>query len=307
MEYYNLDNVKEFPPVRLTKELNDKNNSKKEQDTNYFVWKDDMTIDDDKKSASSGKAHSKGVLAYDKQSGFLLVHSLPRFPYRTADSLTFLEDLPDNTGIYAQSFLCVTLNKDEAVKTIDQLLIINPQLIMKHAISDDFVDKPANAKVLKFLKNRGDSKLLDLDIYEVSSKNNQLFTIFSKSKDYGSLPYDTMIPKYYKQAFYVETWTKPDRLAPLCTAAATVNNVLTVKFGNFEYGCNNEHSKWACSPSVVCIGDLNRTGSQTKRGGLTVCITNKVMAKAFNAAILTSEKCENNKEKTMRFLEEEQN
>ena len=294
MSYHLVDKVANFPPVHLTKQLNKRNNVKGKEDTNYFVWNDDMSIDDDKKSSSMGKAHSKGILAYDSTSGFLLVHSLPRFPYRTNNCKEFLEDLPDNTGIYAQSFLCISLKKDEATKVIEDLLIINPQLIMNHSDYKDFVDSPPNDNVIKFLKKRGDSKLPDSSITDLNSSHKQMFTIFSKSKDFDSLPWDSLIPKYYKQTFYVETWSKPDRLKPVCKTGITVYNVNEVKFGEFEYTYNNEHSKWATSTKTVCIGDLNRVESQLKRGGLAICLNNTVLAKIFMDSIVESQNCKKN-------------
>jgi len=297
MSYHQVDKVANFPPVHLTSQLNKRNNVKGKEDTNYFVWNDDMTIDDDEKKSSMGKAHSKGILAYDSTSGFYLVHSLPRFPYRKGKD--FLEDLPDNTGIYAQSFLCISLKKDEEKKVIEDLLIINPQLIMKHSDYKDFVDDPQNDNVIKLLKNRGDSNLPDSSITDLKSKK-QMFTIFSKGKDFDSLPWDSLIPKYYKQTFHVETWTKPDRrLKPLCSSGATVYNVEEVKFGEFEYTSNNEHSKWGTSTKTVCIGDLNRTGSQLKRGGLVICLNHTVLAKIFMDSIVKSQKCSKN----LKFME----
>ena len=155
---------------------------------------------------------------------------------------------------------------------------------MKHSATLDYVDEPANGKVVKFLINRQDSKIPNNATVDLKSFSEQLFTIFSKGKDYKFLPWDSMIPQFYNSNFFVETWTKPDKLESIC-GEHEVNNILSLKFGNYEYTCNNEHSKWSVSENVVCIGDLNRTGTQLKRGGLVICIVNNAISKIFMESI----------------------
>ena len=47
----------------------------------------------------------KGVVATDKNNGFWLVHSAPRFPNNVADGY---DSFPDFASRYGQSFLCLT-------------------------------------------------------------------------------------------------------------------------------------------------------------------------------------------------------
>jgi len=241
-----------------------------------------------KKSASSGKAHSKGGLVYDKEGGYFLSHSLPRFPLMIDDK--FQKTLPDNAGKFAQSWLCISINKENALSIASQLLIINPNIFI--GVDEDKVDKD-NETIKKLITNRGDPKLADQDHITVKSKLGKTFDIFSKSKRSEVLPWDEPIPSHFNDDFYVETWTKPDRLPNECKNKNKIFNVFTLKFSSFEFGHDNEHSKWAVSKkkNISCFGDLNRTGTQKQRGGFSICFENEGLSRDMRASILTSEEC----------------
>jgi deoxyribonuclease-2 len=267
---------------------------------NYFFWNDDMSLEDEEEkfSASMGKAHSKGGLIFDEKEGVHLLHTLPRFPRRKSDG-QILQELPDNAGIYGQTFICLSVSKESSVKIIETLNVINPQLVS--SVEKDLVDE-TNDIVNKFIKNRGDSKLPSTKITEIETTAKNKFVIFSKGKKFADLPYDSLLPEYYKDGFYVQTWTKPNRLESECKATHKIVNVMTLKFKDFTFTHNQEHSKWAVSMTkdVCCFGDLNRTGSQKKRGGNTICFENKNLSIAMRDAIIEKEDC---KKKTNAFLE----
>lgn len=296
LKYYKFENDS-FPPLKIPTQLDgiDANADK----VNYFFWNDDMTSEEQKKSAGAGKAHSKGGLAYDKDTGYFLLHSLPRFPKRNSEGV-FYKELPDNAGKFGQTFICLSLDKDNSVSIVDHLNIINPQIIVKHGDTDN-VDKKNDA-VAKFIKNRGDSKLPTTKISTIST-NKEVFTFFAKGKNYDKLPYDTLIPEHYKDGLFVETWTKPAMLDSICDGDYEIVNVENLKFGEFEFDKNMEHSKWAVSKTknIACFGDLNRTESQKNRGGLTVCFENKKLADLMKKAIVNKESC--NKKEVLEFLE----
>ena len=127
------------------------------------------------------------------------------------------------------------------------------------------------------------------------------FQIFSKTKIYNDLQWDEIIPSYYNDDFYSETWTKPERLPSVCNKDFQVINVLGLKFGKYEFDYDNEHSKWgvAQKKNISCFGDLNRTESQKSRGGLVICFENTLLARTIRAAIVYSEECP---AKKLRFL-----
>jgi deoxyribonuclease-2 len=296
LTYYKYDQTN-FPPILLIKQVE----TVTEKDpVNYFFWNDDLSTDEKSASAGSGKAHSKGGLSYSSNYGFHLLHSLPRFPKRNSKN-EFETVLPDNAGKFGQTYLCLSLDKTNILKMVENLNIINPKVMLMNGDNDN-VDKD-NAQVLKLIKNRGDSNLPDSQHTDIVTRKNKKFTVFSKGKDYDELPYDTLIPDYYKDSFYVETWTKPAMLPSKCKGSYEVVNVQSLKFGHYSFDMNQEHSKWAVSQNknIACFGDLNRTESQKKRGGMTICFENRSLANIMRNAIVDSDKCK--VKKALTFLQ----
>jgi len=167
-----------FPPIDLTTEIPLDDSS-----SNYFVWNDDTQNDPPKRNleSDSGKAHSKGVLVYDQNGGYILIHSLPRFPLRNKKETEILYIFPNNVGAYAQSWLCINANKDSLIKIIDDLNIIVPELLLN--VQVDNIDKPANPSVLKLIKNRFDSKGKQTDTMKFTSKKRERVYIILKIKN----------------------------------------------------------------------------------------------------------------------------
>jgi deoxyribonuclease-2 len=283
LAYYKYEDSS-FPGIKVVQGFEDGK-------TNYFFWNDDQSTDDDSKSASSGKAHSKGGLIFNDTEGLLFSHSLPRFPRRKDDN-TILDSLPLNGGVYGQHFICISMDKTNILKVVESLNIINPPMMIN--VEQDLTQTPPNPMVEKLIKNRQDSKLPVSQISEITSIGGQKFQIFSKGRNNPSLPYDLEIPEYYKDGLYVETWTKPDMLPSICKGENKILNVLNLNFGVYNYDKNQEHSKWAVATkkNICCFGDLNRTESQKKRGGNIICFENKKLATIMRAAIVASETCQ---------------
>lgn len=232
LSYYTYDEAT-FPGISVIEEYS-------QAKTNYFFWNDDTSTEDEKSSSSSGKAHSKGGLIFDKDTGVLISHSLPRFPRRTEDN-TIVGSLPSNAGIYGQTFICISLDKPNSLKVVETLNIINPPLVLN--VEKDLIESPSNSLVEKLIKNRQDNKLPSKQVTEVLSKAGSKFEIFSKGRNLEELPWDEHIPEYYKDGIYVETWTKPQMIPSTCDKTYNVVNVSDLKFGKFVYDKNQEHSK----------------------------------------------------------------
>ena len=71
-------------------------------------------------NSSSYYAHSKGGLVYDNDTGAFLLTSLPRYPTRDSENNLYIE-MPNNTGIYAQDFLCISIDKKTSEKIVELL------------------------------------------------------------------------------------------------------------------------------------------------------------------------------------------
>ena len=294
---------KNFPPLDFTY-LNDKSS-----ETNYIFWNDDKSTEKKKDKSSDSKGHTKGGLIYNKSNARYLMHSLPRFPYRQ-DETTIINDLPSNAGIYGQHFFCISLNTPEAIKLIDHIIITNPQLVYKHG-QDDRVGINSE-QVNKLLSEKADRNRETFGELNLTSKKGKKFDVYSKGSGSEDLPFDGIIPNAYESSIFVETWTKPEILDIICTGKYKVLNVLTLKFGKYLYGKDNEHSKWGVleKKPIACFSDLNRVNKQKYRGGLTICVQNGNLANIMRSAITDYEKCptkkklkENSSEKLV-FLED---
>ncbi len=98
-----------------------------------------------KRHALPGKyAHAKGVVAFDSNSGFWLIHSVPNFPDASATAYDFPGTVQQPGGRkYGQSFMCVEFDK-----TND---IAGPLALMKAEIYDQNV--PTNWNLARYFPN----------------------------------------------------------------------------------------------------------------------------------------------------------
>jgi deoxyribonuclease-2 len=290
MEIFQYE-INTYPPLHFPRDsVLLKQSQGQLQDVNYFYWNDDLSTDAEIKSADSGRAHAKGGLIYDKEGGVFLSHSLPRFPRRSNESW-IIDDMPPNSGIYGQSFICLTVDKENSLKLVNSLNVIFPFILSKNGNSDN-VDGN-NPSVLELLNNKHDKSQPNKLLSQVKTKGGNLFDVFSKGRDSTDLPYDTTIPEYYQDGLFVETWSKPFQLPSICENTFKTINIAELKFGQFSYKKTNEHSKWAVgmTTQVICIGDLNRIESQKKRGGNVICFKNEKLANIIRNGITLTEIC----------------
>ena len=286
-KYYTYESPYSFPPSIITNYVY----SNQTSNLNYFFWNDDTTTKNgDPSTVSNSKAHSKGSLVYNKESGVFLLHSLPRFPLRDEDNNLYLE-MPDNNGINGQSFLCITLDLKNVEKIEKILNYINVNINL--SVKEDKVHNPPNEFTLKLINNVFSSKYPNYLITNITSKiRKKNFTFISKNHKYLVTPYDESIRDIYNDDFYVKTWTRPFYADSLCDKYKLLN-VFEVNFNNNIIKKNNDHSKWAVSinKNISCFGDLNHVESQIKRGGNIVCFDNYYVSKELKKSIVSHDEC----------------
>ena len=288
LKFYKYDESN-FPPTQITKYITNDNSD----NFNYFLWNDDKTVKDGPtESASNTKAHAKGTLIYDANSGTFLLHSLPRFPTRTSEN-QILTELPSNAGRYGQSFLCITITKSTAEALVKMLDCIN--INVNKAVDTDRVNKDyPNEWVMNLINNKMDNSCPLQHTRIIESKAGVEFTFYGKNYKNRIIPYDTTLRENYFDDFYVRTWSKP-QLAPAQYDTYSLNNVLEVKFDSYSYEITKEHSKWAvaANKNIVCFGDLNHVDSQKNRGGHIVCFENEKLHEIMkNSIVATDTKAE---------------
>lgn len=285
LEYYKYKEST-FPPTMITAYVTKATTS----DFNYFFWNDDLTTKDgESESASSERAHAKGSLVYDINSGAFLTHSLPRFPTRTKAN-EILTELPSNAGVYGQHFFCITVSKTTAEKIAELLNYIN--ISNNASVKKDNVNSSANKWITALINNVYDTSYPKELQTTIKSKAGVDFNVISKSYLNKVTPYDTTLRSIYYDDFYVRTWTKP-ALAPAICEEYSIFNVENVKFGQYGYSKGKEHSKWAISvyKYINCFADLNHCPSQANRGGNIICFQNEALHDIMKGAVVDIDSC----------------
>lgn len=282
---------KNFPPVTLTASLT--------STQNYVIWNDDQTNGDHKPEYNFHVAHSKGVLAFDNKNGFYMIHSLPRFPLRT-EAGKIEAKFASNVGQYGQIFFCMSIDISEVESILDALLTVKPMVIL-HNLSKTHSTDTLHKKIeelANLFKHKAESNEKEFTQNSRTEKKKKITTLqglevdlFMKTKDM-ELPWNKDIPSFYKDNFYVETWTRPHLLPSLCSTHS-VYVVEEMNFGGIEMVNTKDHSKWGVSETsdVICYGDINRTQEQEVRTGTVACFKNEIVAKMVRKFIKKSETC----------------
>jgi len=256
----------------------------KYESLSYAMWNDE-----DPSSKKDGhRAHAKGVVAFDGDSGFWITHSLPRFPAAASVGKPVYDGGSDR---YGQSYQCITIDQDAlsvlaTAFDVDELAIYD---------SDDNANLGGDFKTWAISKKF--SKTVKTKVTDITSAGGQKFTLFAKSKKWDDDLYDSLVAPHYKQALFTETWQNGvGKMHSDCTLDYKIQNVQTVDFpAKGDWKESQDHSKWVVSQNgaVFCVGDINRQTGQAKRGGGTTCITNKEIAKQMLDLVGDVEPCGN--------------
>jgi deoxyribonuclease II len=233
---------------------------------------------------SSTYAHSKGVVLFDHESGFWLVHSKPNWPnQRSGGPIPF----PDST--YAQSLMCITMNSS-MFDTVASGFLINYPYIYDSYMSANL---ESQLPIFKSWIAGGKSTVTNMT-YEVTSRAGKPFLQFAKSKSWGRDLYDDFVAPVLNESIFVETWRSGSggRMGSVCensdddtwTVHPSSYDIIEVSLVTMPDGDSwkgtSDHSKWVRSsschsflsshflqvstidPGAICIGDINRMCSQ---------------------------------------------
>ncbi|KAI2654937.1 Deoxyribonuclease-2-alpha [Labeo rohita] len=220
-------------------------------------------------NASRSCGHTKGVVVFDKQQGFWLVHSTPHFPPPKSEGQFSYPSSGINNG---QNFICVTY-PFERFQTIGEQLKINQPHIYDCSIPASLAAAvPAMAQLCKHTLGRWDNT-------SSPPPSNRSISLLSLA--------GTEFISFAKGASF----------------ANVLNIDLISPSQGITFKSTEDHSKWAVSPDSssagsgtsggwVCVGDINRDEAEEKRGGGTVCHQDAVVWKAYRSAALQCETCD---------------
>ena len=239
---------------------------------------------------SSGEfeyGHSKGVVGWDKEGGFWVVHSFPKFPSLVANGYSGVDA---SQLIYGQSALCVSVD-------FSTLNVIGDQLQYNHPDVYDLnvpVWTPPN---LASVANGVYYSTPSPSVADFMSIGAIPFVSFSKTAQYGQAIYQNLVAPGLNTSLLVETWIRGDRITSFCPGSGfSVQNIKTLVFpSGLVVKETQDHSKWAISSSTavpaVCIGGINQMTTQNMRGGGTVCMWNQQLWLSIFSMVGSIETC----------------
>ncbi|TKR82396.1 hypothetical protein L596_016127 [Steinernema carpocapsae] len=255
----------------------------------YLVFNDQMPNG----TTSSYRGHTKGVMLFDENQGFLMMHSVPKF----VDL-----DKPDfeypYTGITnGQSFICITFNTT-ALKDIGTHLLYITPAIVKAQLPTSFGLKFLDLQ--KVIAGRPLGKGANTTFFrQIPSLAGRKFVFFGKHKKFNKDLYADLVAAKLQGNIYTQTWLKGNGdLKPSCAKDRQVYNIRELTFPSATFNSSKDHSKWVVTDtqkgknaSVVCVADINRQKSQFDRAGGAICLQHKGLWRLYRNLVGLSEKC----------------
>lgn len=229
--------------------------------------------------------HTKGVVNFDEEGGYWLVHSLPKFPSNTSYSY------PQNGRMFGQTFLCISLNYSELNKIGKQLFYTFPQ------IYDSFWPgawNKSNPDMTEVLNHTHVRETPWSHLSRLKSSAGQEFLSFAKYSKFNADIYDAWLAPYFKDSMFAETWQHGKLVTPSnCSTKYKVENIMDIHINGEEIKETKDHSKWGIVKNGfwVCIGGINRMETQKLRAGGMVCMKIPNVWRAFKKIISRTECC----------------
>jgi deoxyribonuclease-2 len=234
---------------------------------NSFWFLDESPNDDNHEAFG----HTKGNIAFDSKAGFWLVHSTPRWPNPSSGTYNY----PDKEKTYGQSFLCMSLSTTY-MDTVGAQLLVNKPYIYDSNLPSSISSKVPNMQAA--LNGNWVSGATNQS-QSLQTVGGQKFISFAKNSDWDSYLYENFVEPYYGSGMLVESWMNgadSNKMPTFCTPQYDYDsiNVRAIQLtSSISWDETKDHSKWTISvdrKGYICIGDINRQFSQSKRGGGTV-------------------------------------
>nr|XP_022326137.1 plancitoxin-1-like isoform X2 [Crassostrea virginica] len=100
----------------------------------YIMYNDQPPVKNEKmnwKNAHRPRGHSKGVTAFDNETGFWIISSVPRFPTVASEGYQFMA----NQTRFGQTILCITFRSENVKKEIKQVFeVVFPYIYDKRDV-----------------------------------------------------------------------------------------------------------------------------------------------------------------------------
>ena len=179
-------------------------------------------------------AHAQGVLAYEGNTGYFIVHSFPLYPAFLSSGLVNTT-INYSQMVYGQNMMCVSVTDTQLFNIAGIMSIIQPIVYHKVLlVQNSNITLVVNDVILNKL-NTGS--------YSFNS-NGITWNYLSKSSYSNSDFWDTTVAYYYQQGLSVQSWGRP-YMPSLCppTDKYSTLNVANLKIGAASWTGTNDHSK----------------------------------------------------------------
>ncbi len=245
------------------------------QHVGWFFYNDENPITG---QVVGSRGHTKGVLAFDlgTNSAFWLIQSTPKFP--PAGSYSF-----PTTGIpNAQTLLCITLQDASVAQALAKQMFAaqQPNVYLASRIPVDLTNQTNDPRVLLMQDHVAQGNTPLSAVIPFFSKGGTKFMSMAKNATWGLDFYNDLVGPTLHDNLDVETWEHDPTPPPL--DSDKIHTVVDMKGINLRpLGIDiswpepDDHAKLAISARseldhYVCVGDINFTIAQRKRGGGTV-------------------------------------
>ena len=234
-----------------------------------------------------------------------LIHSVPRFPPDPQEGTGYR--YPDSRPSNGQSFMCIKADYGALGAILNSLFYTWPWIYARNAPDVNQANFPDHWRVINGDHQRNTQDNTNLQFIGPRGE----FIVFSETgsfardiyKDWMALYFQRNYnPRRYRLQMFVETWRNGagTRMPSDCTGGTDVFNVNRIQFNlvyhNYFYVTTTDHSKWAVTNTgFVCVGDINRMVSQTKRGGSSVCLWVPLLQEQIRDSIIYDQ-CRANEE-----------
>jgi deoxyribonuclease II len=227
---------------------------------------------------NSSRGHTKGVMAFDLSSNtaFWLIQSTPKFP--PSGKYAF----PKTGQPNAQTLLCITLRDASVAQSIAKQMYVaqQPNVYLASEIPAALAKDPNDARV-KLMRDQvatGDTPVHV--VIPFRSRGGMKFMSIAKNKAWDLDFYNDLVGPTLKENLEVETWEHDP--VPPPNDSDKRHTVVDMKSVNLKalgidlaWSEEDDHAKLAVSARsepahYVCVGDINYTIAQRKRGGGTV-------------------------------------
>jgi len=245
------------------------------QHTGWFFYNDENPITG---QVVGSRGHTKGVLAFDlgTNTAFWLVQSTPKFPPANAYSFP-------NTGMpNAQTLLCITLQDADAAMSIANQMFAaqQPNVYLASQVPIDLAKAPNDPRA-KLMQNQVAAGNTPLSVViPFNSKGGVKFMSIAKNPTWGLDFYNDLVGPTLHENLDVETWehdpTPPSLDSDKIHTVVDMTGIDLHPLGiPIAWPEPDDHAKLAISARselvhYVCVGDINFTIAQEKRGGGTV-------------------------------------